>query len=42
MSNKILQMINEYEEESDFFGEVSENAITEAENRIEVNFSTTI
>ncbi|MCY8233460.1 SMI1/KNR4 family protein [Priestia endophytica] len=38
MNLKILQMINEYDKESDFFGEVSEDAITEAENRLGVNF----
>lgn len=40
MNNEILQMINEYDEESDFFGEVSEDAITEAENMLGVNFPT--
>ncbi|WP_019394557.1 SMI1/KNR4 family protein [Priestia filamentosa] len=38
MNNKILQMINEYEEDKDFFGEASEEAIKKAENRLEVTF----
>lgn len=38
ISNKILQMINAYEEDKDFFGEASEEAITKAEIRLEVSF----
>lgn len=38
MNNKILQMINEYEEDKDFSGEASEEAIKKAENRLEVTF----
>ncbi|MGF9859553.1 SMI1/KNR4 family protein [Priestia endophytica] len=38
MNNKILQMISGYEEDKDFFGEASEEALIEEEIGLEVNF----
>ncbi|MCM3537778.1 SMI1/KNR4 family protein [Priestia endophytica] len=38
MNNKILQMISEYEEDKDFFGKASEEALVEAEKMLGVNF----
>ncbi|MGG1221033.1 SMI1/KNR4 family protein [Priestia endophytica] len=38
MNNKILQMINAYEEDKAFFGEASEEDRKKAENRLEVTF----
>ncbi|MFP7486967.1 SMI1/KNR4 family protein [Priestia filamentosa] len=38
MNNKILQMISEYEEDKDFFGEASEEALIEAESMLGVDF----
>ncbi|MBT2680530.1 SMI1/KNR4 family protein [Bacillus sp. ISL-35] len=38
MNEKLLEMINEYLENGDFIGEVSNEAITKAENTLEVAF----
>ena len=38
MNNKLLEMINEYIEEGDFFGEVSYDDIKKAERTLEVSF----
>jgi antitoxin YobK len=38
MNSEILQMIDEYEEDKDFFGKPSEEAIKKAEDRLEVTF----
>ncbi len=40
MNNKLLEMINEYIEEGDFIGEVSDDDIKKVEKTLEVRFPT--